>query len=186
MAKTESNMLPLGTEAPNFNLPDTITGRNIKLSELVGEKGTVIMFICNHCPYVLHVIKEVTKLAKDYKDQGFGFVAISSNDVEKYPADAPDKMKAFAEQNDFIFHYLYDESQEVAKNYDAACTPDFYVFDDQLKLFYRGQLDDSRPGSALPVTGRDIRKSLDAILMGKNLYRQQMPSLGCGIKWKES
>lgn len=184
MARTESNMLPLGTMAPDFELPDTVSGRTLKLSDVYGEKATVVMFICNHCPYVRHINKGISKLAKDYADQEVGFVAISSNDVENYPDDAPDKMKLNAKENDFIFPYLYDESQVVAKAYDAACTPDFYVFDGQLELIYRGQFDDSRPGNSMPVSGRDIRTALDATLMGAKTYKTQKPSMGCGIKWK--
>lgn len=184
MARTESNMLPLGTKAPDFELPDTISGKKLKLSDVYGEKATVVMFICNHCPFVRHINKGISKLAKDYTDKEVGFVAISSNDVENYPEDAPDKMKQNAEDHDFIFPYLYDETQEVAKAYDAACTPDFYVFDDQLELIYRGQFDDSRPGNSMPVSGRDIRTALDATLMGTKTYKKQKPSIGCNIKWK--
>ncbi|WP_224489508.1 thioredoxin family protein [Robertkochia flava] len=184
MAKTESNMLPLGTKAPDFELLDTVSGKKLKLSDVYGEKATVVMFICNHCPYVRHINKGISKLAKDFVDKEVGFVAISSNDIEKYPEDAPHKMKENAEEHDFIFPYLYDETQEVAKAYDAACTPDFYVFDDQLELIYRGQFDDSRPGNSMPVSGRDIRTALDASLMGMKTYKKQKPSIGCGIKWK--
>lgn len=185
MARTESNMLPLGTKAPNFELPDSISGRKLKLSDVYGEKATVIMFICNHCPYVNHLNKEIVKLAKDYDASDVGFVAISSNDIEKYPEDAPDKMKVIAEQLGYSFPYLYDQTQEVAKAYDAACTPDFYVFDRNLELMYRGQFDDSRPGNSMPITGRDIRTAIDATIMGKRIYKEQKPSIGCNIKWKE-
>ncbi|TRZ42747.1 thioredoxin family protein [Robertkochia solimangrovi] len=185
MARTESKMLPLGTKAPDFSLPDTVSGRTLKLSDVYGEKATVVMFICNHCPYVKHLNKEISKLAKDYNNEAVGFVAISSNDAQKYPEDAPDKMKLNAEENDFIFPYLYDESQEVAKAYDAACTPDFYVFDRNLELVYRGQFDDSRPGNSMPISGRDIRTAIDAALMGISIYKKQKPSMGCNIKWKE-
>ncbi|MCX2679595.1 thioredoxin family protein [Galbibacter sp. EGI 63066] len=186
MARTESNMLALGTKAPNFNLPDTVSGKKLKLSDVYGEKATVVMFICNHCPFVKHLNKEIAKLAKDYAGKDVGFVAISSNDAENYPEDAPDKMKINAEENSFTFPYLYDETQEVAKAYDAACTPDFYVFDRNLELVYRGQFDDSRPGNSTPITGRDIRTAIDAASMGKNIYKTQKPSIGCNIKWKES
>ncbi|QLE02095.1 thioredoxin family protein [Galbibacter sp. BG1] len=186
MARTESNMLPLGTKAPNFNLLDTVSGKKLKLSDVYGEKATVVMFICNHCPYVKHLNKEIAKLAKDYSDSEVGFVAISSNDAEKYPEDAPDKMKINVEENGFDFPYLYDETQEVAKAYQAACTPDFYVFDRDLELVYRGQFDDSRPGNSMPITGRDIRTAIDAAMMGKNIYKTQKPSMGCNIKWKEA
>ncbi|MCF8714970.1 thioredoxin family protein [Joostella atrarenae] len=185
MARTESNMLPLGTKAPNFNLLDTVSGKKLKLSDVYGDKGTVVMFICNHCPYVQHLNKEIAKLANDYSDSDIGFVAISSNDVEKYPEDGPDKMKINAEENGYTFPYLYDETQEVAKAYDAACTPDFYVFDASLELVYRGQFDDSRPGNSLPISGRDIRSAIDAATMGKTTYKKQQPSMGCNIKWKE-
>lgn len=184
MARTESNMLPLGTKAPDFELPDTVSGKKLKLSDVYGDKATVVMFICNHCPFVKHINKGIAKLARDYAGQEVGFVAISSNDVENYPDDAPDKMKINAEENDFTFPYLYDETQEVAKAYDAACTPDFYVFDSQLELIYRGQFDDSRPGNSMPVSGRDIRTALDATLMGAKTYKKQKPSIGCNIKWK--
>lgn len=185
MARTESKMLPLGTKAPNFELPDSVSGRKLKLSDVYGEKATVVMFICNHCPYVNHLNKEIVKLAKDYADSDVSFVAISSNDVEKYPADAPDKMKLKAEEVGYPFPYLYDETQEVAKAYDAACTPDFYVFDRNLELMYRGQFDDSRPGNSMPISGRDIRTAIDATIMGKRIYKEQKPSIGCNIKWKE-
>ncbi|MEL4308062.1 thioredoxin family protein [Joostella sp. CR20] len=185
MARTESNMLPLGTKAPNFNLLDTISGRKLKLSDVYGEKATVVMFICNHCPYVKHLNKEIAKLAKDYANSDVNFVAISSNDVENYPEDSPEKMKVNALENDFTFPYLYDETQEVAKAYDAACTPDFYVFDNSLELVYRGQFDDSRPGNSMPITGRDIRSAIDAAMMGKRIYKTQKPSMGCNLKWKQ-
>lgn len=185
MARTESKMLPLGTKAPNFELPDSISGRKLKLSDVYGEKATVVMFICNHCPYVNHLNKEIVKLAKDYATSDVGFVAISSNDIEKYPADAPNKMKLKAEEIGYTFPYLYDQTQEVAKAYDAACTPDFYVFDRNLELMYRGQFDDSRPGNSMPITGRDIRTAIDATIMGKRIYKAQKPSIGCNIKWKE-
>ncbi len=184
MARTESNMLPLGTLAPEFTLPDTVSGKTLDLQKLTGEKATVIMFICNHCPFVKHVNDELAKLALDYKNKGVGFIAISSNDVENYPDDRPEKMKENAKDNGFTFPYLYDETQEVAKAYDAACTPDFYVFDAGLKLVYRGQLDDSRPGNGIPVTGSDLRAALTAVLEGKEPTSKQKPSIGCNIKWK--
>lgn len=184
MARTESNMLPLGTKAPDFELLDTVSGKKLKLSDVYGDKATVVMFICNHCPFVKHINKGISKLAKDYSDKDVGFVAISSNDVDNYPEDSPIKMKRNAEEHDFIFPYLYDETQEVAKAYDAACTPDFFVFDGQLELIYRGQFDDSRPGNSLPISGRDIRTAIDATLMGMKTYKKQKPSIGCNIKWK--
>jgi thiol-disulfide isomerase/thioredoxin len=176
--------MPLGTSAPDFNLFDTLSGRTLSLSELKSEKGTVIMFICNHCPFVKHVDSELVKLAQDYQVKGVSFVAISSNDIENYPQDAPDLMKIEAERVGYSFPYLFDESQEVAKAYQAACTPDFYIFDKNLKCVYRGQMDDSRPGNGLPVTGNDIRQALDALLSNQAISEIQKPSLGCGIKWK--
>ncbi len=184
MARTESTMLALGTTAPDFSLPDTVSGNTLKLEDLKGSKATVVMFICNHCPFVKHVNAGLVQLAKDYEAKGIGFVAISSNDVVNYPDDSPEKMKENAAEQGFTFPYLYDESQEVATAYDAACTPDFYVFNEDLKLVYRGQLDDSRPGNGLPVTGTDIRAALDAILSGAEVSEKQKPSIGCNIKWK--
>ncbi|NAS32637.1 redoxin domain-containing protein [Flavobacteriaceae bacterium R38] len=184
MARTESNMLPLETQAPDFNLIDTISEKKLSLNDLKGNKATVIMFICNHCPFVIHVNKEIVHLANDYKDKGVEFIAISSNDVENYPQDAPHLMKQNAIEHHFSFPYLYDETQEVARDYDAACTPDFYIFDTDLLLKYRGQLDDSRPGNGIPVTGKDMRNALDTILQGNTISRVQKPSIGCNIKWK--
>jgi len=185
MARTLSNMLPLGTTAPNFNLLDTVTGKNLGLEQLKGTIGTVILFICNHCPFVKHVNPEISKMGRDYMDKGISFIAISSNDVENYPQDAPHLMKLTARDEDYPFPYLYDESQGVAKAYEAACTPDFYLFDAHLKLVYRGQLDDSRPGNGVPVTGRDLRNALDALTNGTDMDPVQKPSIGCGIKWKD-
>lgn len=184
MARTLSNMLPLGTVAPEFTLPDTISGETLSLKDLKSEKATVVMFICNHCPYVLHVNKVMVQLAKEYQAKEVSFIGISSNDVNNYPQDAPDKMKAHAAEVGYPFPYLYDESQEVARAYDAACTPDFYVFDEKMKLAYRGQMDDSRPGSEIPVTGKDLRVALDAVLAGRPVPSTQKPSMGCNIKWK--
>ena len=184
MARTPSNMLPLGTKAPDFKLTDTITEQIMSLEELKGQKGTVIMFICNHCPFVKHVNTQISRLARDYKTKGIHCIAISSNDVENYPEDAPHLMKQNALANGFIFPYLYDETQDTAKAYDAACTPDFYLFDDKLSLVYRGQLDDSRPGNGIPVTGNDLRNALDQLLSGKPISEPQKPSIGCNIKWK--
>lgn len=179
-------MLPLGTTAPEFSLMDTVTDKTVNLQALKGEKGTVIMFICNHCPFVKHVNPEIVKLAATYQKEGVGFIAISSNDVENYPQDAPDLMKENAKREGYTFPYLYDATQETAKAYDAACTPDFYLFDANLKLVYRGQLDDSRPGNGIPLTGNDLRKALDAMLSGQPIDEDQKPSLGCNIKWKQS
>ncbi|WP_276167663.1 thioredoxin family protein [Zobellia alginiliquefaciens] len=184
MARTLSNMLPLGTTAPDFNLLNTRTEEYVHLNELKGDKGTVIAFICNHCPFVKHVNLEIAQMAKDYQAKGIGFIAISSNDVQNYPQDAPDLMKRTATEEGYTFPYLYDETQEVGKNYDAACTPDFYLFDTDLKLVYRGQLDDSRPGNGIPVTGKDLRKALDALLKNEKIDENQKPSIGCNIKWK--
>lgn len=184
MARTPSNMLPLGTQAPNFKLKDSVTQQEMSLQELKGLKGTVIMFICNHCPFVKHVNVQISQLARDYKSKGITCIAISSNDVENYPEDAPHLMKQNALELGFIFPYLYDETQEVARAYDAACTPDFYVFDDSLKLVYRGQLDDSRPGNDIPVTGKDLRHALNCLLENRVNNAKQKPSIGCNIKWK--
>jgi peroxiredoxin len=185
MAVTPSNMIPLGTVAPNFRLPDTVSGNTYSLQQLKGDKATVIMFICNHCPYVVHVNSEIIRLANDYMPQGVKFIAISANDAVAYPDDAPDKMKQQAARLGYPFPYLYDESQETAKAYDAACTPDFYIFDKELKLVYRGQLDDSRPSTKLPLTGKDMREALDNLLSGKEIATLQRPSIGCNIKWKK-
>ena len=184
MALTESNMLPIGTQAPDFTLPDTVSGKSISLNDIKSDKATVVMFICNHCPYVIHVNEELVKLAKDYQEKGVSFVAISSNDVENYPQDGPDKMKAHAEAVGYPFPYLYDESQDVAKSYDAACTPDFYLFDGDMNLSYRGRLDSSSPGNGQPLSGSDLRAAIDGVLNGAAAPEVQYPSMGCNIKWK--
>ena len=184
MALTPSNMLPLGTSAPKFNLINTIDDTMVSLDEAKGIKGTVIMFICNHCPFVKHVNAELVQLAKDYVTKGVKCIAISSNDAVNYPEDAPDKMKENAIQQGFIFPYLYDKTQDVAKAYDAACTPDFYVFDKNSKLVYRGQLDNSRPGNDIPVTGNDLRHAIENVINEKPVDEVQKPSIGCYIKWK--
>lgn len=184
MALTPSNMLALGTKAPSFELLNTVDNDIVSLENAKGIKGTIIMFICNHCPFVKHVNHELSQLAKDYISKGINCIAISSNDADNYPEDAPQLMKVNAIDNDFIFPYLYDETQEVAKAYDAACTPDFYVFDEQLKLIYRGQLDNSRPGNGIPVSGEDIRGVLDNLLNAAPITEIQKPSIGCNIKWK--
>ncbi len=184
MAYIESNMMPLGTKAPHFHLRDTVSDKVLSLDKLKGDKATVIMFICNHCPYVIHVNEQLVALAGDYIPQGVGFIAISSNDAEAYPQDGPDKMKETALQLNYPFPYLYDESQEVAHLYDAACTPDLYLFDKEIKLVYRGRLDASRPKSDLPVTGADLRAAIDAVLDGRQVNEVQYPSGGCNIKWK--
>ena len=184
MALTPSNMLPLGTSAPNFTLVDTVTKNMYSLQDVKGKKGTVVMFICNHCPYVKHVNDELIRICNDYRVTGFSFVAISSNDAERYPQDGPYEMYKTAQKLGYPFPYLYDETQEVAKAYDAACTPDFYLFDADLKLVYRGQLDNSRPGNSIPLIGRDLREALDNILNNHPQRSDQKPSMGCNIKWK--
>jgi peroxiredoxin len=176
-------MIPLHTKAPDFELRDTVTGKKMTLDRLKGKKGTVIFFICNHCPFVIHVNAELVKIAQKYSKLGFSFIAISSNDIEKYPQDGPDLMRKNAMDYNYPFPYLFDPTQEVAKAYDAACTPDTYVFNEDLKLVYRGQIDDSRPGNNIPVTGKDLRTALDYLLMGRPISELQKPSIGCGIKW---
>jgi len=184
MALTESNSFENGTLAPHFILPDTLSDDTLDLQQLKGEKGTVIMFICNHCPFVVHVNKQLVILANDYTEKGISFVAISSNDVNNYPQDRPELMAQVGRNLNYPFSYLYDETQEVAKAYDAACTPDFYVFDSDLKSTYHGQLDGSRPGNAMPVTGEDLRQAIDAVLNNDKPIELQKPSIGCNIKWK--
>jgi thiol-disulfide isomerase/thioredoxin len=186
MARTPSNMIPLGTEAPHFKLLDTVSNTTFSLEELKGSKGTIIMFICNHCPFVKHVNNQIVQLAKDYVSKGIQCIAISSNDVDNYPEDAPHLMKKTAIDEGYVFPYLYDKTQAIAKAYDAACTPDFYLFDSTLKLVYRGQLDNSRPGNDIPVTGKDLRLALDCLLEQKPIFNDQKPSIGCNIKWKAS
>lgn len=185
MAATESTMLPLGTIAPAFNLPDTITGTDKSLQDLRGEKATIVMFICNHCPYVLHIKDQLIALAKAYAQQGVNTIAISANDIEQYPQDAPDKMQQLMLDWGTPFTaYLYDETQSVAKAYQAACTPDIYVFDAHLACVYRGRLDGATPKNDVPVTGIELRSALDNLLKGQPISNQQIPSIGCNIKWK--
>ncbi len=184
MARTPSNMLALGTKAPDFALLDTISRETKSLQELRGDRGTVIMFICNHCPFVVHVNSQLVSLAQEYAKKGIGFIAISSNDSVTYPQDGPDMMVLHAQEQGYPFPYLFDETQDVARSYDAACTPDLYLFDSELALVYRGQLDDSRPGNGIPVTGEDLRLALDALLSGREVNSNQKPSIGCNIKWK--
>lgn len=184
MALTPSNMVPLGTKAPDFNLRDTISGQMVSLDDLKSDTGLVIMFICNHCPYVKHIQEEIVKISREYQQKGMNFVAISSNNVEDYPEDGPEEMQKLARKLGYTFPYLYDESQSVARSYDAACTPDFYVFDKELKLVYRGQLDSSRPGNEKPLTGEDLRNALDDMIKGMPVSPEQIPSQGCNIKWK--
>ena len=184
MAQTPSTMVSLGSPAPDFTLPDTVSGRTVSLAELQSPKATVIMFICNHCPFVKHVQHELVRLAKDYQPKGVSFIALSANDAAQYPDDSPQQMKWVATELGYPFPYLYDESQSTARAYDAACTPDFFVYDGALKLVYHGQLDDSRPGNDVPVSGKDLRAALDALLSGKPIDPAQKPSIGCSIKWK--
>jgi len=183
MALVESNMIELGTIAPGFNLPDVVSDSNKTLDELKGEKATVVMFICNHCPFVIHVNDELVKMANDYLEQGVAFIAISSNDVVNYPADSPEKMKEVAVNLKYPFPYLYDASQEVARAYDAACTPDFYVFDSKMALSYRGRMDKSRPGNNEENNGADLRAAIQAAMENGDRISQQYPSAGCNIKW---
>ena len=183
MVKTASTMLPLGSTLPKFSLNNVVDGKQVSSTELA-HGPLVVAFICNHCPFVLHVIDEVIRIANDYRVQGIGFVAISSNDVVKYPQDAPELMTEFAFENGFEFPYLFDETQEVAKAYDAACTPDFYLFDNQNKLVYRGQLDYSRPANGIPLSGSDLRSAIDGVVMNRLINPEQKPSIGCNIKWK--
>ncbi len=184
MARTPSNMVPLGTIAPEFYLKDTNSNNTYSFEDLKGSKGTLVIFMCNHCPFVLHVINEIVMIANDYRVQGLGIVAISSNDIVKYPEDSPELMTDFSLQHKIDFPYLFDETQEIAKAYDAACTPDFYLFDNQDRLFYRGQLDDSRPGNGIPLSGTDLRNAIDALIYNRTLNEIQKPSIGCNIKWK--
>ncbi len=184
MAKTPSTMVPLGSAAPDFKLPDTVSGKTYTLGDLKSEVATVVMFLCNHCPYVKHLQGGLVQIANDYQSKGVKFIAISSNDVVAYPADSPEKMKEEAQRAGYPFPYLFDETQDVARAYDAACTPDFFVYDGSMKLAYRGQFDESRRDSGMPVTGSDMRRALDALLAGKSVPPEQIPSIGCNIKWR--
>ena len=186
MALTPSTMLALGTPAPDFRLPDVVSGRTISLETVAGKTALLVMFICQHCPYVQHVKHELTRLGKDYSTSSVGMVAISANDATRYPDDAPDQLKAMATTLGWAFPLCYDESQQAAIAYSAACTPDFFLFDAKRRLVYRGQLDESRPGNGKPVTGRDLRAALDAVLAGRAVTPDQRPSVGCSIKWKTS
>jgi thiol-disulfide isomerase/thioredoxin len=177
-------MIPLGTPAPEFDLPDPVNGGRGRLQDLKSDKATVIMFICNHCPYVKHIRPALVSMAKTYIDKGAAFIAINANDAENYPDDSPQNMKAVAKEYGYPFPYLYDESQEVARAYGAACTPDLYLFDKDSKLVYRGQFDGSRPGNQIPATGEDLALALDRLLQGKPVNQDQQPSMGCNIKWK--
>ncbi len=185
MTATQSNMLPLGCAAPDFNLPDCVSGKVYSLQDLKGGKGTLVMFICNHCPYVLHVKQQLIAIARHYAALGIASIAISANDIKNYPQDAPDKMKQLmAEWGNPFAAYLYDESQDVAKAYQAACTPDFYLFDENLVCVYRGRLDAATPKNAEPLTGAELRAALDNLLAGRPISDNQIPSIGCNIKWK--
>jgi len=186
MALTPSTMLlELGTKAPDFSLPDVVSGRTISPGTFAGKQALLVMFICRHCPYVVHVKEELARLGRDYAGKDIGIVAISANDAAGYPDDAPGPLAAMAKELGFTFPFCYDESQDVAKAYTAACTPDFFLFDAGRMLVYRGQLDDSRPGNGKPVTGKDLRAAIDAVLAGKPVSPSQRPSLGCNIKWKK-
>ena len=184
MALTASTMLPLGTKAPDFDLPEVVSGKATSLATFADKKALLVMFICRHCPFVKHIQKELVQLGKDYFTSDLAIVAISANDANNYPDDAPESLQAFATEQGFNFTLCYDESQETAKAYTAACTPDFFVFDDQRKLVYRGQLDDSRPSNGKPVTGADLRAAIEAVLADKPVTSEQKPSVGCNIKWK--
>ena len=183
MAAT-STMLALGTQAPDFDLPDVTTGRRVRLSDLSEKKALLVMFICRHCPYVAHVRSGLADLGRDYADADVAIVAISSNDADEYPADRPESLAEEAAEAGYTFPYLYDETQEIAKAYTAACTPDFFLFDADRRLVYRGQFDDSRPGNDVPVTGTDLRAALDAVLTDRPIGQDQRPSIGCSIKWR--
>ena len=184
MSLTPSQMVPLGTKAPDFTLRDAVSEKFVSLSDYEGKNGLLVMFICNHCPYVKHVAPELAKLGRYYSDKDVGIVAISANDVSTHPDDGPEKMRQEAMSRGYEFPYLYDGDQEVAKAYAAACTPDFFLFDNRMKLVYRGQLDDSRPGNNVPVTGKDLRTAIEALLLGNTMPGPQKPSIGCNIKWK--
>ncbi|MEP6663863.1 MAG: thioredoxin family protein [Verrucomicrobiota bacterium] len=183
MALTSSTMLSLGTVAPDFRLPET-GGKIVSRADFQHSSALLVLFICNHCPYVKHVRAELAKLARDYLPKGVGIVAINSNDAKNYPDDSPEKMRQEVREAGYLFPYLFDENQSVAKAYRAACTPDIFLFDENLKLVYRGQLDDSRPGNGLPVTGKDLRSALESVLAGKPVSENQTPSVGCNIKWQ--
>lgn len=184
MALTASTMLPLGTKAPDFHLPEVVSAKTISLSTFSDKKALLVMFICRHCPFVKHVQEQLALLGKDYVNSDLGIVAISTNDAEKYPDDAPESLKEMATQQELKFPLCYDQTQEIAKAYTAACTPDFFLFDSDRQLVYRGQLDDSRPSNGKPVTGADLRAAIEAVLANKPVADDQKPSIGCNIKWK--
>lgn len=183
MVMTASTMLPLGTSAPDFSLPDT-QGNMVSLRDFEQTPALLVIFMCNHCPFVKHILSCLVELVKQYQEKGVAVVGINSNDVASFPEDRPEMMAKVANETGFTFAYLYDETQEVAKAYRAACTPDFFLFDKDRKLVYRGQMDDSRPGNNIPVTAADLRAALDAVLEGKQVPQDQKPSMGCNIKWK--
>ena len=185
MSLTPSNMMPPGTNAPHFELVDTVSGDLVSLQNIKSDTATVVMFICNHCPYVLHILDEIVAVAKTYQANGIEFVAISSNNIVDYPEDSPEKMKQLAVNKSFTFAYLYDEDQTVAKAYQAACTPEFYIFDKHFKCFYHGRFDAATPGNDVPVTGIDLTQALGKVLAGEPIPDNQMPSMGCNIKWKQ-
>ena len=184
MVKTASTMLPLGAPAPDFNLPDVVDNTSRSLSDFSAKKGLLVMFICNHCPFVVHIREALASLGRDYQSSNIGIAAVSSNDAVSYPDDTPEKLKEMSERFGFTFPLLYDESQKVAQAYSAACTPDFFLFDQDRKLVYRGQLDGSRPGNNVPITGVDLRAAMDALSEGRPIDTDQKPSIGCNIKWK--
>ncbi len=184
MSRTESTMLPLGTPAPVFQLPDVVSGSTVGLEQASGRKALLIMFICRHCPYVRHVQGELAKLGREYVEKSLGIVAISSNDAGAYPDDSPENLKKMALELGFPFPFCYDESQDVARAFTAACTPDFFLFDGDLRLVYRGRLDASNPRNGIPITGEDLRAAIDALLDDRPVNKDQRPSLGCNIKWR--
>jgi peroxiredoxin len=184
MVKTASTMLPLGTAAPEFQLLDVVSNQTISLATFADRQALLLIFLCQHCPFVKHVQQELARIGQDYSQESLGIVAISANDIANYPDDAPEKLKQMAEDLNFSFPVCYDESQEVSKAYTAACTPDFFLFNAERKLAYRGQLDDSRPGNNIPVTGKDLRRAIDTVLQAKPVDFEQKPSIGCNIKWK--
>ena len=184
MSLTPSNMFPLHKKAPSFNLMDVTQKKKFDLNDLKGEKGTLIVFICNHCPFVIHLLEHLTKFADRIKSKGISTVAISSNNIKNYPLDAPDKMYELSKKYNFSFPYLYDPSQKIAKAYDAACTPDFYLFDEKIELVYRGRYDSSRPKSNIPISGEDLENAALNLLNKKPISEKQFPSMGCNIKWK--
>lgn len=185
MAITPSSMMPLGTRAPAFTLPDVRSGHLRPLKDLKSDVRTVVMFICNHCPFVKHILEKLVETAAEYGKKGISFIAINANDVNNYPEDSPEKMKELATRLNFSFPYLFDETQETAHAYDAACTPDFFIFDENLKCVYRGRFDEARPGQPIPVTGQDLKAALDALLNHRPIPQDQRPSVGCNIKWQE-